>query len=143
MAGMTSKTEHGDGGRRGLQITLGVLSAIPLVSGARGLLSGPSALPGPTGQVGATLDSEYRFVSAYWLAAAPVIWSALPQVERRGRVLRGVLGAAVAGGAGRLISMRRAGRPHPAMVAAIGLELVALPGVLAWQSVVAGAARER
>lgn len=143
MGCMTSKSEHGAGGRRGLQVTLGVLSVIPLVSGARGMIHGPSALPGRTAQAGATLDSEYRFVNAYWLAAAPVIWSTLPRVERRGPVLRAVLGTAIAGGVGRLASMRDVGRPHPVMLAALGLELVALPGVLAWQAAVAGAARKR
>ena len=48
-----------DGGRRGLQVTLGILSAIPFLSGLAGMLVGPKTLPGDTSQLGATADSEY------------------------------------------------------------------------------------
>ncbi|MBO8194873.1 DUF4345 domain-containing protein [Streptomyces oryzae] len=140
---MAPHSPQGDRGRRALQLTLGTLAAIPFASGTAGMLAGPSALPGQSGQVSATLDSEYRFVNAFWLAAAPVIWSSLPRVEQRGTVLRLALGTVFAGGIGRVISWRRAGRPYPTMVAALGLELVAVPGLLAWQAAVAGAARAR
>lgn len=106
------------------------------------MLVGPSALPGQSGQVSATLDSEYRFVNAFWLTAAPVVWSTLRRVEKHGRVLQLALGAAFACGIGRLISLRRAGRPHPTMLAALGFELAVVPGLLAWQAAMARAARE-
>ncbi|MGP3990072.1 DUF4345 domain-containing protein [Streptomyces sp. 3N207] len=138
---MASSSAQGDCGRRALQLTLGTLAAIPFASGTAGMLAGPSALPGQSGQVSATLDSEYRFVNAFWLAAAPLIWSSLPRVEQRGGVLRLVLGTAFAGGIGRVVSWRRTGRPYPTMIAALGLELVAVPGLLAWQTAVAKAAR--
>ncbi|MER5212948.1 DUF4345 domain-containing protein [Streptomyces sp. NPDC002838] len=134
---------EGNRGRRGLQICLGTVAAIPLCSGTAGMVVGPSALPGQSGQVSATLDSEYRFVNAFWLAAAPVVWSTLPQVERHSRVLQLVLGTAFVGGIGRLVSLRKAGRPHPTMLAALGIELVAVPGLLAWQAAVAKAARKQ
>jgi hypothetical protein len=130
-------------GRRGLQVTLGAVAAIPLLSGLAGMVAGPSALPGQSGEVSATLDSEYRFVNAFWLAAAPLVWSALPRVESRGDVLRPVLGLAFAGGIGRLLSIRKKGLPHPTMLAALGIELGAVPALIAWQALVARAARER
>ena len=55
-----------DGGCRGLQVTLGLLSAIPLLSGLAGMLVGPTTLPGDNSQLEPTADSEYRFVNAFW-----------------------------------------------------------------------------
>src|SRR3954471_2510444 len=93
-----------DGGRRRLQVTLGVLSAIPFLSGLAGMLVGPKTLPGDTSQLGATADSEYRFVNAFWFATAPAIWSAIPQVERRTAPLRRLSAVIFIGGLARLVS---------------------------------------
>ena len=131
------------GGRRGLQVALGCVAVIPLLSGLTGMARGPAGLPGATGAVDATLDSEYRFVNAFWLAAAPVVWSSLPRVEERGPLLRAALGTAFVGGLGRLASLSTAGRPHPAMLGALAIELVGVPALLAWQARVASAAKRR
>lgn len=139
--GEAGPSSRGDGGRRPLQVVLGALACIPLASGLAGMLVGPSALPGDTGEVGASLDSEYRFTNAYWLALAPVVWSTLPRVERSTTVLRAALGTTFVGGLARLHAWRSSGVPHPALVAALGLELVGAPLLLAWQRRVAIACR--
>jgi hypothetical protein len=132
-----SNSASRDGGRRGLQVTLGVLSAIPFLSGLAGMLVGPKTLPGDTSQLGATADSEYRFVNAFWFATAPVIWSAIPQVEQRTGLLRRLTAVIFVGGLARLVSWRTTGRPHAVFIAATVLELVGLPAVMAWQSRIA------
>lgn len=120
------------GGRRPLQVTLGVLALIPAASGLAGMLAGPSVIPQDNSTVDASLDSEYRFANAFWFATAPIIWAALPRIEQRGTVLRAALGTVFVGGLARALSWRRSGRPNPAFVAAIGLELVGMPIILEW-----------
>lgn len=57
----------GDGGRRQLQVTLGVLAGIPFESGLAGMLIGPAVLPGDNSRIGASLGSEYRYANAFCL----------------------------------------------------------------------------
>lgn len=128
--------------RRALRITLGVVAAIPFASGLGAIIGGPASLPGQPGEVSATLDSEYRFVNVIWFGVAPLVWASLPRVEERTAVLQAVGGAAFAGGLARLLSLRAKGRPHPMMLAALGVELGVVPALMVWQAAVARAARQ-
>jgi hypothetical protein len=124
-------------GRRRLQVTLGALSVIPLLSGLAGMLVGAKSLPGDNSRLDASADSEYRFVNAFWFATAPAIWVAIPRIEQRTGFVRRLTAVVFVGGLARLVSWRTAGRPHFAFIAATALELVGVPAVMVWQSRVA------
>ncbi len=129
-----------DGGRRSLQITLGALAAIPFASGLAGAVLGTAALPGTRVAVPPEVDSQYRYTSAVYAAVGPVIWSALPRVEREAPLLRAVSGTLFLGGAARVLAWRTAGRPHPVLVGATALELLGTPVLALWQHRVAARA---
>ncbi|GLY79030.1 hypothetical protein Airi01_072970 [Actinoallomurus iriomotensis] len=120
-------------GRRGLQLLLGVLATVAVASGLFGMIFGPEFLP-DGGHVSATIDSEYRFVNAFWFTAGAVVMWSLPRVERATAVLRLTLGAAFLGGVARLWAAAASGWPNPVFVAALGIELLLVPVTLCWQA---------
>ncbi|HEX4245436.1 MAG TPA: DUF4345 domain-containing protein [Acidimicrobiales bacterium] len=136
-----SDPAHHPGGRRAFQVTLGLLAGIPFATGLMGMLVGPRTLPGDSSEVMSTLDSEYRFVNAFWFSTAPILWSTLPRVEKESTKLRLIMGIVFAGGLARLISWRRTGRPHPVFLGAIAIELVGMPVMAVWQSRLAAPVR--
>ena len=125
---MTAKPPSG---RKVLIATLTALGAIPVASGAVGVLLGPSGIAG--GEItGSTVDSEYRFVNTFWLAAGIALWWSLREPESRARTTRTMLALAGLGAGPRLLSWAKRGAPHPSMRAALALELVVVPIILWW-----------
>jgi hypothetical protein len=124
-------TQHGDS-RRKLQWTLGVLAAIPVGSSLGEIVRGAQGVPGGSPEVVPTVDSSLRYANVFKLAVGPVIWSQLGRVEQS-RAVPWAAATIAAGGLVRLLSWRQSGRPHPVTVAAIALETVGVPILLAWQ----------
>lgn len=118
--------------RRGLQRTLAMLAAIPMVSAAGEIVRGPQGVPGGSPEVMPTVDSALRYANVFKFAVGPVIWSQLPRVEESS-ALTAALSTIFAGGLARTLSWQQRGRPHPVAVSAIGLETVGVGILLLWQ----------
>lgn len=119
--------------RRALLVVLVVLGAVPVLTGLLGIIGGPASAPGG-GPTTASVDSEYRFVNVFWLAAGLILYWTLRRPAERALVTRVVLAVAALGGFARLLSAAIVGWPHPVFIATIGLELVVVPLVILWHS---------
>lgn len=117
--------------QRSLIVVLAVLGVVPVATSLLAIIGGPAAAPGG-GPTTASVDSEYRFVNTFWLAAGLILWWTLRKPAARAAVTRVVLGLAAIGGFARLISVLVVGWPHPVFIATIGLELLVVPLVIWW-----------
>jgi hypothetical protein len=79
-----------------------------------------------------TVDSALRYANVFKFAVGPVIWSQLRRVEQSPALTFAAATIAL-GGLARLRSWQQRGRPHPVTVAAIALETLGGPILLAWQ----------
>ncbi|HEX8003198.1 MAG TPA: DUF4345 domain-containing protein [Mycobacteriales bacterium] len=125
--------------RRALQCALVALGAVPFATGVATLARGTAIVrdaPPPDPNV----ESEHRFFAVWWTAVGPLLWSLVPEVERRERALRGVAATLFAGGVVRLVAARKTGAPHPLYRALAAAELALPPVMVAWQEAVRRAA---
>lgn len=125
-------SQQNSGSQRRLQWTLGVLAAIPVASAVGEIVRGPQGVPGGSPDVIPTVDSSLRYANVFKLAVGPVIWSQLGRVEQSPALSFAAATIAI-GGLARLRSWQQRGRPHPVTVAAIALEAIGGPILLAWQ----------
>lgn len=121
--------------RLGLQIALGVLSLIPLIFAVLGLVYGASYQM-PDGGYSAALDNQLRYLSGTYVLVTLLLWWAIPEIEKHGRLLTYVCAALVIGGLGRLMSHFAIGPGEPTQFVGMLLELSS-PVFLIWQRAVA------
>jgi hypothetical protein len=108
--------------------TLLAVGSVACVAGTRAVVVGAAEVPSP-GNVSATVDSEYRFYAAWY----PIVGVAALRASRGHSLdddlIPGVSAGLLLAAAGRLLSIRRYGRPHGTQLALLGLEL-AVPALL-------------
>jgi hypothetical protein len=126
-----------------LQIVLGILGLIPILTGALNLMLGASALNifgaavSPDVLNNVVIDSQIRFLGAIWLGVGIVLYWALPAIEKQTTLFRLLIGSIFLGGIGRSISAFSVGTPPNHLIAAIVLELIGMPLIILWQSFIA------
>jgi Domain of unknown function (DUF4345) len=119
--------------KRTLLIVLYVLGAVPVATSLLAIIGGPAVAPGGAPTVN-SIDSEYRFVNTFWLAAGLILWWSLRKAAERAMVTRVILTIAAVGGIPRLVSLLVVGPPHPVFIGTLVLELVIVPLVIWWHS---------
>ena len=124
---MSSATE-----RRLLQALLAILGATAIVAGLAAVLTGPEGQLGGAA-VPASVDSEYRFYAALWIAFGAVALYIVPRVDRETLAVRALAAALFAAGAARGVAWIDAGRPEAPFVALLALELAIPPVLVLWQ----------
>ncbi len=118
--------------RRLLQVLLGSLGLTAAIAGLAAVVAGPEGqLDGA--QVGASIDSEYRFYAALWFAFGIAALAVVPRVERATAAVRVLAGALFAAGLARAVAWIDVGRPHDLYLVLLALELAIPPLLVLWQ----------
>ena len=114
--------------KRALQIATALLGAVPVITGAVGMmgLSDPlyAALHLPQD---ATLDSNMRFLGGVWLGLGLCVWWLVPRIDTQTALFRAAWLMIALGGVGRLLSMALVGLPLLPFVGFTALEIVGAP----------------
>ena len=121
--------------KRPLQIAMGALGAIPVITGVLTMLglSGPiyssASIP-----ANALLDSNLRFFGGLWLVLGLAVYWLVPRIESETTLFRALWLMIFMGGVGRVISMIFLGLPPLPFVGFTVLEIVGAPAFIYWQS---------
>lgn len=118
----------------GLQIVLGLLSLIPVVLAIQNVGGGAAALAGEA--VPAALDSQFRYLSVFYLSLTFMIWWMIPNIERHTVPVRILIGAVFLGGLARAYSLTQVGHPGEQLYAGMIIEFV-LVLIIPWQWLIA------
>jgi Domain of unknown function (DUF4345) len=127
--------------KRALQVVMALLSLLPLAVGILGFIRGAGLLA-PAAVVTPKLDSQFRFMSAWDVGLALIVWWLIPQIERQTVLFRLICGVVFAGGVGRVLAWHFSGSPGLAFLAVTAIELL-MPLLIPWQAYVADRASPR
>lgn len=125
--------------RRLLQTVVAVLSLVPILAGAGGVLLGPAFLGVDATQLdaGTDLDSHMRYLSGVFLGVGLAFLATVPRIERATFVFRLLTIFVVLGGLARLLSLIDRGPPTTPHLIGLGLELLVVPLLALWQGRIA------
>lgn len=126
--------------RRLLQLAVALGCAVPLSTGAIGIMHGPEMLRGVGDGSPADLDSHFRYLSGLLLAAGIAFATCIPGIERKTGRFRLLAFLVFVGGLGRLHSLVLIGVPGGGHLVGLAMELAVVPILVLWQARVAAAA---
>jgi hypothetical protein len=127
--------------RRALQIVIFTLSLLPLTFGTLGVVFGVARFDAGAHAVNVNLDSQFRFLSAWYLGLAALAWWIALEIEKHTALFRILCLSVFAGGLARLLSLATAGVPETRFLVVLAAELLVFPVLMLWQGRVAAAAK--
>lgn len=111
---------------------LGAVGAVAAIAGTSTVVRGTGGVTGRLARSGdASVDSELRFFAAWYIVAGIVMMRAARAPEQEAATVRLVSCGWAIAAAGRLLSMKASGHPHPLYSVLTGAE-VAIAGCLGW-----------
>ena len=114
--------------KRGLQIAMALLGAIPVLTGIIAMFGLSDPLYASAGiPSNATLDSNLRFFGGIWLGVGLSLYLLIPNIEKQTLLFRVLWGMIFLGGIGRLASMLFLALPPLPFIGLIVLEIVGAP----------------
>ena len=121
-----------------LQIAMGVLGVIPIVTALPEIYRGLPASFIAAGDENAGRDSDYRYWAAIWVAMGAGLYLLLPRIESETLMSRTIMGGIIFGGLSRLFGAVQRKYPLKGRLrGALFIELVIIPALVVWQSLVA------
>ena len=121
--------------KRGLQIVMVLLGAIPVVTGTIGMFGVSDPLYASAGiPANAVLDSNLRFFGGVWLGLGLSLYWIIPNIEKQTLVFRVLWGMIFLGGVGRLASMLFLAPPPLPFIGFTILEIIGAPFFIWWQA---------
>jgi hypothetical protein len=125
--------------KKGLQLTLAILSIIPLCVGIVGIVQGTSRWL-PADMITPEFDSHYRYIAGYYMSLGMLALWIIPRIEKQKELFRILCAAIFMGGVGRVASILQWGVPSPIGLFFTIFELC-FPLFLFWQAKVSRIAR--
>jgi Domain of unknown function (DUF4345) len=118
--------------KKGLQVTLAILSMIPLLVATMGITQGTSRWLS-IDAITPNFDSHYRYITGYYFSLGLLGLWLVPKIEKQTGLFRIGCASVFIGGVGRVISIVQVGVPNSLMLAFTALELC-FPLLLLWQA---------
>jgi hypothetical protein len=118
--------------KRGLQLTLAVLSMIPILVGVTGIVLGTSRWL-PANMIAPEFDSHYRYIAGYYISLGMLGLWIIPSIEKHRSLFRIVCASVFMGGIGRVVSISQVGLPGSMALFFTAFELC-FPLLLFWQA---------
>jgi Domain of unknown function (DUF4345) len=118
--------------KRGLQLTLAVLSMIPIAVGIMGIALGTSRWL-PANIITPEFDSHYRYIAGYYVSLGMLGLWIIPRIEKHRSLFRIICASVFIGGIGRVVSILQVGVPGSMALFFTAFELC-FPLLLFWQA---------
>lgn len=106
---------------------------VATAAGLHTMIAGGRSVAGQ-GPANPAIESELRFYGAFYFAYGLTVLDTAKRVDHDAARVRALAGALFAAGLARAGGWLAAGRPHPAQLGLLAIELAGPPAVVGWQT---------